>query len=335
LTEDQQLIEGDGASLQRETDQPGTALRNERREFFRAALGAAAATAAGAGALSIATSASAATIVDNDMGNFLLQLEYLVAQYYSFAVSGTGLPAAQLTGVGTAGAATGARQVSFSDPLVGQYAREAAQDMASHVAFLRSTLGTDGATAQPAIDLGVTASSAFSRLAAAAGVVSSGAAFDVYASDENFLLGAFMIQDVVVTGYAGAVASITDRTFAGQVLGLLSSHAHHAAVVRSQLYAKGVATPALRTNADKISDTRDSLDGVGADPSNDLDHGISPTTVGGNIVSHVVPTNPEGVVLGRSTGQVLNIFYLNSAAVTSGGFYTAGLNGAVKQSTAN
>jgi hypothetical protein len=149
LTEDQQLIEGSESALQ-----PETTLRNERREFFRAALGAAAATAAGAGALSIATSATAATIVDNDMGNFLLQLEYLAAQYYSFAVTGAGLPAAMLTGVGTAGAATGARQVTFTDPLVGQFASEIQQDLVAHVAFLRNTLGTtvttEGATAQPA-----------------------------------------------------------------------------------------------------------------------------------------------------------------------------------------
>ncbi len=169
MTEDQQLIEGSESALQ-----PETTLRNERREFFRAALGAAAATAAGAGALSIATSASAATIVDNDMGNFLLQLEYLVAQYYSFAVTGAGLPAAQLTGVGTAGAATGASQVTFTDPLVAQYVSEIRQDLAAHVAFLRATLGTDGATAQPAIDLGTGASGGFSKLAVAAGIAAAG-----------------------------------------------------------------------------------------------------------------------------------------------------------------
>jgi len=326
LTEDQQLIEG--------TESPpesGSVLRNERREFFRAALGAAAATAAGAGALSIATSASAATIADNDMGNFLLQLEYLAAQYYSFAVTGAGLPAAQLTGVGTAGAATGARQVTFTDPLLAQYASEISQELTAHVAFLRVTLGTDGATAQPAIDLGTGATGAFSRLAAASGIVATGASFDPYASENNFLLGAFMFEDVIVTAYAGASASITDKTFLGKVLGLLSAHAHHTAVIRSLLYARGVATPALRTQADAVSNTRDALDST----LTDLDQGISPATVGTNVVSNIVPAGPDGLVLGRSTGQVLNVFYLNSASVSTGGFYTAGLNGAVKASAAN
>ena len=326
MTEDQQLIEGTESALQ-----PESTLRNERREFFRAALGAAAATAAGAAALSIATSASAATIVDNEMGNFLLQLEYLAAQYYSFAVTGSGLPAAQLSGVGTLGAATGASQVTFTDPLVAQYAAEAAQDLAAHVAFWRTTLGTDGATAQPAIDLGSGASGAFSRIAAAATIVASGASFNPYAGDENFLLGAYMFEDVIVTGYAGAAASLSDKTLLGKVLGLLATHAHHAAVIRSLLYAKGATTAALRTGADKISDVRDGLDGA----STNLDQGISPTTVSGNTVSNVVPAGTDGLVLGRSTGQVLNILYLNSASVSSGGFYTAGLNGTLKTSAAN
>jgi hypothetical protein len=325
LTEHQQLIEGSESALQ-----PETTLRNERREFFRAALGAAAATAAGAGALSIATSASAATIADNDMGNFLLQLDYLAAQYYSFAVTGAGLPAALLTGVGTAGAATGARQVTFTDPLVAQFASEIRQDLAAQVAFLRATLGTDGATAQPAIDLGFAAGSGFSKAAVAAGIAAAGA-FDPYASDENFLLGAYIFEDVIVTAFAGAAASISDKAFLGKVLGLISAHSHHTAVIRSLLYAKGVATPALRTNADKISDNlRDALDG-----GTDLDQGISPTGTGATIQSNVVPAGADGLIAGRSTGQVLNILYLNSAAVTSGGFYTAGLNGAVKTSSAN
>lgn len=321
MTEDQQLIEGSASPLQ-----PENPLRNDRREFFRAALGAAAATAAGAGALSIATSASAATIADNDMGNFLLQIEYLVAQYYSFAVTGTGLPAAQLTGVGTAGAATGASQVTFTDPLLAQYAREAAQDFAAHVAFLRSTLGTDGATAQPAIDLGSGATGAFSKIAQAAGVVAAGASFNPYAGDDNFLLGAYIIEDVVVTGYAGACASLTDKTLLGQVLGLLASHSHHAAVIRSLLYAK----TALRPQVEAISGVRDALDGSG-----DVDQGVTPETVNNLILSNVVPAGRDGLLVGRSTGQVLNVFYLNSAAVTSGGFYTAGVNGAIKAGAAN
>src|SRR5258706_12312328 len=172
--------------------------RNERREFFRTALGAAAVTATGAAALSIPSIASAQTVADSDMLNFLLSLECLEAQFYSLAATGSGLPAAQLTGTGTAGAATGGRAATFTDPLVAQYANELAREQAAHVAYLRSRL-TTLAAAQPAIDIGVTPTGAFSTFARAANIVATGASFDPYASDINFLLAAFMVEDLGAT----------------------------------------------------------------------------------------------------------------------------------------
>ena len=46
--------------------------------------------------------------------------------------------------------------------------------------------------------------------------------------------------------------------------------------------------------------------------------------------SNIVPTDANGIAYSRTTGQVLNVVYLNKTAVTSGGFYPAGLNGAIK-----
>ncbi|GAA0338880.1 ferritin-like domain-containing protein [Sphingomonas oligophenolica] len=324
MTDDQQLIEP-GA----ETANPDS--RNERREFFKAALGAAAVTAAGASALAIATSASAATIADNDIFVFLCQLDYLAGEYFSFATTGTGLSPALLTGqtADTVGAATGARRVTFTDPVVTEYAAEITRDLVANITYIRAQLGTDGVRSQPAIDLGTSATSAFGKLATAAGIDTAGA-FDPYASDGNFLLGAFMIEDVLVTAYIGAITVISDKTLLAAASGILATHAHHAAVIRALLYAKGATTPSLRTSADKISNVRDNLDGT-----TDLDQGISPTTVSGNLVSNVVPAAPNGSILGRSTGNVLNEYYLNSASVSLGGFFTAGLNGTIKASTAN
>lgn len=90
---------------------------------------------------------------DVDILSFALNLEYLEAQFYIMAATGVGLGAGQLTGSGTQGAATGARAVNFTDPLVRQYAKEIAGDEVAHVAFLRSALGS-AAVAQPAIDIG-------------------------------------------------------------------------------------------------------------------------------------------------------------------------------------
>lgn len=87
------------------------------------------------------------------------------------------------------GATSGGRQVTFTDPVVAQYAREIAADEVAHVAFLRNALGSV-AVAQPAID--ISAAGPFTAAARAAGVVGPTGSFGPYASDENFLLGAFI-----------------------------------------------------------------------------------------------------------------------------------------------
>ena len=96
----------------------------------------------------MAAAQTAAAPSDADVLNFALNLEYLEANFYSFAVSGTGLNAADATGTGTQGAVIGGPAVPFSSPLVARLAAEIAQDEVRHVAFLRSQL-TSSAVAQP------------------------------------------------------------------------------------------------------------------------------------------------------------------------------------------
>jgi hypothetical protein len=230
-----------------------------------------------------------------------------------------------VSGTGTRGNATGGRKVAFADPVVQAYALEFAQDQIAHVNFLRGALASS-AVAQPTIDL--SPSGAFTAAATAAGIISSGT-FDPYASDGNFLLAAFFLEDVGVTAYKGLAPMLSTRVYLQAMAGVLETEAYHAATVRGTLYRKGVATPALRTNADKLSDARNALDG-----SSDDDDGISPTNPSGGwgAAANIAPTDANGSCYSRSTGQVLNILYLNKAAVTKGGFFPNGINGAVTTS---
>lgn len=264
-----------------------------------------------------------------DALNFALNLEYLEAQFYAYAATGVGLSADLISGTGTAGAVTGGRAVTFADPIVGAYAREIAADERAHVAFLRSVLGS-AAVAQPAINIDGGATGAFTAAARAAGLVGAAGTFDPYASDENFLLAAYLFEDVGVTAYKGA-SSILIYTAGYQeaTSGLLSAEAYHAGLIRTTLYQKGIATPSLRTGADAISEARDALDGTAA--TQDYDQGISGTATAANIT----PADTNGLVFSRSPAQVLNVVYLNRAAVSAGGFFPAGVNGNVKTSAAN
>ncbi|WBH15018.1 ferritin-like domain-containing protein [Sphingomonas radiodurans] len=303
--------------------------RKERRDFFKSALGA---VAVGVGAVSLPREAEAQTaLTDVDILNFALNLEYLEAQFYAHAVSGMGLPGDQLAGTQTQGMVTGARRANLTDPQVIQYVREIAADEAAHVASLRRALGT-AAVAQPTIDLSPTVFTA-AAVAAEIDLGASGGVFDPYASDDNFLLAAYIFEDVGVTAYKGASPLLSNVDFVDAAAGLLAAEAFHAGIIRSALYRRGVDVPDLRESADKISDARDDLDGTeetdGPPQRTDsADQGISPITSIYGTASNFVPTNGRGIVFSRSSEQVHNIVYLTRSQVTAGGFFPAGTNNA-------
>lgn len=273
--------------------------------------------------------ASAGAITDADVLNFALNLEYLEAQFYYFAATGSGLPTSLQGGTGTQGAVTGGRQVAFNDPLVARYAREIAADERAHVEFLRRAIGAT-AVAQPAIDIGSSPTGAFSSAARAAGLITAGQSFDPYASDENFLLGAYIFEDVGVTAYKGASPLITNKTFLEAAAGILAAEAYHAGLVRTVLYRKGIQVPALVDATEAISNARDGLDG----PS-DLDQGVRNRDTPYGSGSNIVPTDGNGIAYSRTTGQVLNIAYLNRMATDRGGFFPNGVNGSIRLSAPN
>ena len=333
MTESDQLMEALDARVER---------RNERRDLFRMVLG----TAAMGGAFAYASAAQAQAIGDADILNFALNLEYLEANFYYYAAFGTPIPATSITGTGTpVSAATaanangtlynaGARQVNFTDPSVAQYAREIAADEFNHVQFLRSQLGA-ATVAQPALDIGITPTGAFSSAARAAGLIGANTAaaptfFDPYASDVNFLYGAFIFEDVGVTAYKGASSLLANKTYLDAAAGILAPEAYHAAIVRTSLDQLGVATPKIRADTEAISNARDSLDGT-----TDDDQGIAQIANPVGTVSNIAPTDPNGLAYGRTAANVLNIVYLSASAVSLGGFFPAGVNGNIKTSNKN
>ena len=367
MTDSQKLIETFDARVER---------RENRRAFFTNALGAAAIGGAFVYASAAAAQSTAPAQIDIDVLNFALNLEYLEANFYSYAAFGTPITAAMTTGTGTNGYAasvatsTGARQVQFTDPVVAQYAKEIAQDEIQHVTFLRSALGSL-AVAQPQIDIGTSPNGAFSTLARAAGIIGATSttaptSFDAYASDENFLLGAFVFEDVGVTAYKGASPLLVNKTYLEAAAGILAVEAYHASIVRTVLYGKGMSLggtaipaafgggnypgrtpqPQLITQAGQISAARDSVDGTSATPTANRitvdpitgkdtsdDQGIAAVTTGAGTRSNIAPLNQNGLAYSRTANAVLNVVYLTPQAASTGGFFPAGMNGNIVTST--
>jgi hypothetical protein len=292
----------------------------DRRRFFQAAglagLGV-------GGAVLASTTPAFAHEKDNDghgpsdaaILNFALNLEYLEAEFYLRAVTGEGLPENLTTGTEKHGDVAGGSKVPFQTPEIRHLAEEIADDEKDHVAFLRSALGPV-AVARPSIDI----RDSFTAAAMAAGLIHAGETFDVYANERNFLLGAFIFEDVGVTAYKGAAPLISNKTYLSAAAGILAVEAYHAATIRTTLHHLGLAAPTVA-----ISDARDSLDG----PTDD-DQGL---ILNGR--TNIVPTDGNGIAFGRTTGQVLNIVYLTPHESESGGFFPSGVNGRIHTSADN
>lgn len=277
--------------------------------------------AAGLGALALMPTAHAEQddsedvrqhpIDDEDILNFALNLEYLEAEFYSYATTGASI---QAQGVGVSGKGTPGSviiksnpKVPFTSPEIQQYAIEIAADELDHVKLLRAVLGNK-AVARPEIDL----ENSFTAAARAAGVIGPTDTFDPFAGDTAFLLGAFIFEDVGVTAYHGAAPLVRNKTILSAAAGLLGTEAYHAATVRTKIYETGAA--AINA-AQLISNLRDSLDG----PSDD-DQGVTM-----NDMANIVPTDSNGLVFARTVAQVLSIVYFSPQA-NKGGFFPNGIN---------
>lgn len=253
--------------------------------------------------------------LDVAVAQFALNLEYLEAEFYTYAVFGTGI---ETQGVGVDGAGTPGTvtiksnpKVNFSDPKVAQYAAEIGADERNHVKFFRSTLAAAGAqpVARPKIDL----LNSFNTLAQVAGI---GSSFDPFANDLNFLLGAFIFEDVGVTLFGGAARVLTNKDILESAAGILAVEAYHAGNIRVNIFNAGSMAQGI---AQKISDVRKMLSGA------DDDQGV----VDSNGNANIVPTDSNGRAFRRTPRQGLNIVY-GAQNASSGLFFPNGLNGTLK-----
>ena len=280
----------------------------DRRKLLRnAGLGTAFAAASGLGLFGNARAQTTAAPTDGDILNFALNLEYLEAEFYLHAVTGSGLAATDVTGVGTAGGVTGGSAVPFKLPAIQQIAAKIAADEQAHVKFLRTALGS-AAVARPAIDI----YNSFNTLAVAAGLIQAGQTVNPFADDLTFLLAAYVFEDVGVTAYSGAAPLIQSKAYLGAAAGILAVEAYHAATIRTLLFEaqQGKATAA-------ISAVRAAASGAADDQGVVL-----------NGVANITPTDANSLAFSRTTTQVLNIVYLGGASGNYG-FFPQGLNGAI------
>ena len=305
--------------------------------------------------LAFAPKANAQTAInDNDILNFALNLEYLEAQFYTLAVYGVTidkLPTPIPTGVngGTGGSVAlkpAFTKVPFLIPTIQAYATETAIEEGKHVSFLQKALGTK-AVSMPDIDL----YNSFNTLANLAGI---GLVFDPFASDANFLIGAYIFEDVGVTAYHGAAPLIQDKKgILPAAIGIHAVEAYHAGRVRTSINAidagSGVLTgytvkisnlrsmtanplPAATTAVPKPVQVVDDFGIMTVNVSlNTAATGTPPTTATPYPATTIVDADitASSIAPGRSATQVLAIVTAGNGKTNMGGFFPNGLNGTI------
>lgn len=297
------------------------------RRTFLAGAGtvAAASVIAGCGDDAPASSTPTTSYTDADYLNFALNLEYLEAEFYLRAATGSGLTSADAGGAGTV---TGGAVVAGTTLAQQQYINEIAQDELAHVQFLRKALGS-AAVPRPNIDF----TNAFSALAVAAGVVSAGTTFNPFSSFAFFLVGAFIFEDVGVTAYTGAAPLLTSAANLNAAAGIQAVEAYHAAEIRtliaSMASVSGADQTAL-TAANKVSTLRGTLGGgKETSLSAGVTAGVLTSATNGSTI--VALNSSNGVAYARTPSEVLHIVYGTSTAnASSGAFFPNGLNGTIK-----
>jgi len=306
------------------------------RRNFLAGAGAAAAAASLAGcSATVATLPPISTYTDADMLNFALNLEYLEAEFYLRAATGSGLSTADAgSGAGTVNGGTKiAGLTTFQQNVLDEFAYAEQQ----HVRYLRAALGS-AAVSRPNIDF----TNGFTAIATVANSLSAASAalpalpipFNPFASFDSFMVAAAAIEDLGVSAYVnGAVLTSNAGITAGYLSaasGILGTEAYHAAFFRNMLIQNAItlgstAYPfplyfnrivALMTSITLIAENALGGYGTGVD---------TVATVGATTTTAADTTNSLG--LRRSTDQVMHFLYATYSTLVGGTTPTNGITG--------
>lgn len=166
-----------------------------------------------------------ASVSDFDVLNFALNLEYLEAEFYAYATTGSGIDALGIGtgGTGASGPTTGGVKTTFTDSVTQAVANEIASDERDHVTFLRTALGSKR-IGKPAINL---------------------AALGDFSTQSAFLALARAFEDVGVSAYGGAARLINSRDLVEAAARILAVEALHTGNIRLLIAQQAVATTAV------------------------------------------------------------------------------------------
>ena len=231
---------------------------------------------------------------DVDILNFALNLEYLEAEFYTYAETGQGIEAQGIATSGqngtggtiAAGTTTGGVKVNFDNSVIATVNSQLADDERKHVVDLRNTITSLGGTpvAKPNINLAALAPQ---------GVDIS--------TTNGFLVASRAFEDTGVSAYGGAARFINNTDILRASARILSTESYHSGIIRLLIAQRSLTDPAT-----------DTLD-------------VPPPPIG--TLYFDVDSNALAII--RTPRQVLNIVFAapaGSTTLTQGGFFPSGTN---------
>jgi hypothetical protein len=266
-----------------------------RRSFLKK-IGVATA-AIGAMTAGVSVPAEAQSMNEVNILNFALNLEYLEAEFYTYAFYGRSISTfgiginGQANGLNppSGGTTVGGSMVTFSNNLIFSHdiGIQIGSDERAHVVLLRSALG-GAAVAKPNINLNALGFG--------------------FANQNDYLRLARIFEDIGVSAYAGAAGSLMTPAVITTAARILATEAQHVSTLRTQIARLNVTTTPL--------------DGA------DL---IPPPS--GPITQYLSVNISNGLPAIRTPGQVLYLAYGMVSGATQGGFFPNGVNGAIAMSS--
>jgi hypothetical protein len=303
-------IEDLGTAVTVENVKKNAAGRALNRRHFMAALGMTGA-AAGAGLMSGCSNSNSVAVPTSTPGqtnalNFVLNIKYLQATFYSYLTTGADIAASTGVSLQNSGTVTGAPAALTVGGSITQQTVDLLNEVYfeewNHLVVLQSILGS-AVVPRPALNL------------AAFGAI----------TPTNALSVARLLEDVSVSAFTGVAPSLSNGnlTYAGQILGAESFHAGALRLLSIQ----------NKTIAAYIA--ADGQDVAPVDPGTATLAAAGPVGNGAFFATYGTAAGASaGFSLTRTTSQVLAVLYgIGKGAVASGttlgGFYPNGVNGAI------
>ncbi|KAG2260903.1 hypothetical protein Bca4012_022023 [Brassica carinata] len=263
---------------------------------------------------------------DVDLVHLAMNMEFTEVEFFLKASTGKGLDAFNATLAKGGPPPIGAKKANL-DPITNRIIEEFAYQEIGH---LRAIADMTGGIPRPLLNL---TRENFAMFMDRAVGRRSNPRFDPYANSLNYLLAAYYIPYVGLTGYVGAIPYLVYFNIKRLVAGLLGVESGQDGVIRTLLYERqdetvkeyGGVTVAELTN--EISILRNELGMCGI-----KDEGLCvPPWLGAEnrTTSNILSANPYSLSYDRTPQEILRVMYGTGNERWPGGFWPCGANGRI------